>query len=515
MIVSKIKLDNIRGFKGSTSLEFSENINVFCGLNNSGKSTILESISCIDTNVFNSKDLYFSTSSGSYSINIQLNQNESTKNLGDNSSLSNQEIKSKTINIECLIGGMQNIYTEDNVSPSMGMRNGAIAGKLRCFFSERKLRKLQTNVEYQRKFGNDNLIESLTDKIDRIRSNPHTPELALYSKMCLQIFGYEILTGYIDDNKTVVVHVDSKNSIPIVKMGEGVISLAILIVELCSCKGGVFLIEEPENDIHPQMLKILLNLIIESSKLNQFFISTHSNIVLKVLGSEVTTSIYKVKSKKVEDGAPHHYISTIQKISTTDERKILLEELGYELFDYDLWEGWIFFEEYSAEGLIRDYFIPWYVPKLHNKIRTFSARTSNQVAPKFDEFNRLFVYLHLELVYKNKVWVIIDGGDEELKIINEFKDKYVKQGWNPEQFLQLKKHDFEEYYPEKFVEKFRSEILPLKNSNSSKRDKKKELLDEVREWIKNDEINAKLEFEKSAFEIIEVLKIIETGFRVK
>jgi hypothetical protein len=169
------------------------------------------------------------------------------------------------------------------------------------------------------------------------------------------------------------------------------------------------------------------------------------------------------------------------------------------------------FEEYSAEGLIRDFFIPWYVPELQDKIRTFSARTVNQVAPKFDEFNRLFVYLHLESIYKNKVWVIIDGGVEEVKIIDEFKNKYVKHGWYPEQFIQLSKHDFEEYYPEKFAVKFRSDILHLQNSNSSKRDKKKELLVEVREWIKNYEDAAKIEFEKSAFEIIEVLKKLKKG----
>jgi hypothetical protein len=34
-------------------------------------------------------------------------------------------------------------------------------------------------------------------------------------------FRFEILTGYVGGSKTVVVHVDADNSIPIIKMGEG------------------------------------------------------------------------------------------------------------------------------------------------------------------------------------------------------------------------------------------------------------------------------------------------------
>jgi len=63
-------------------------------------------------------------------------------------------------------------------------------------------------------------------------------------------------------------------------MGEGLANIVALLSELAVNSGKLFLIEMPENDLHPQALKALLDLILESSKRNQFIISTHSNIVV-------------------------------------------------------------------------------------------------------------------------------------------------------------------------------------------------------------------------------------------
>ena len=41
-------------------------------------------------------------------------------------------------------------------------------------------------------------------------------------------------------------------------MGEGVANIVGLLVDLCLAENKLFLIEEPENDIHPKALKGLL-----------------------------------------------------------------------------------------------------------------------------------------------------------------------------------------------------------------------------------------------------------------
>jgi len=67
-------------------------------------------------------------------------------------------------------------------------------------------------------------------------------------------------------------------------------------------------------------------------------------------------------------------------------------------------------------------------------------------------------------------------------------------------------HDFEKYYPEEFQERV-SVILNIRDTQE-KRKQKKELLNEVKEWIKDNEEEAKSKFKESAKEVIEKLKNI-------
>ncbi|TAF73814.1 MAG: hypothetical protein EAZ53_11320 [Bacteroidetes bacterium] len=189
-----------------------------------------------------------------------------------------------------------------------------------------------------------------------------------------------------------------------------------------------------------------------------------------------------------------------------EERRQVLEDLGYDFFDFDLWKGWLFLEESSAEIIIRDYLIDWFVKPLKNKIRTFSAGGTSAIIPKFEDFDKLFVFLHLEPTYKNKVWIIIDSGEEEKIIITKIRDKYTKSGWNESNFGQFNEHDFEKYYPLDFQPKV-DEIIKISDKQKL-RDSKKQLLEEVKQWIAEDENIAKEKFKESAKEVIERLKQI-------
>ena len=68
-------------------------------------------------------------------------------------------------------------------------------------------------------------------------------------------------------------------------------------------------------------------------------------------------------------------------------------------------------------------------------------------------------------------------------------------------------HDFELYYPEHFRDSVQ-EALSVRDRNE-KRKRKKALLDQVENWIREDEDKAKGEFRKSASEVIELLQSIE------
>ncbi|MBI3234034.1 MAG: ATP-binding protein [Bacteroidetes bacterium] len=118
-------------------------------------------------------------------------------------------------------------------------------------------------------------------------------------------------------------------------MGEGVANILGLIVDLCIADEKIFLIEEPENDIHPKALKTLLNLIIEKSTTNQFFISTHSNIVAKYLGSVSDAKLFNITNNERDSEREKLFISRIEVVPNNHEaRRRVLEDLGYEFFRY-------------------------------------------------------------------------------------------------------------------------------------------------------------------------------------
>ncbi|KKM62331.1 hypothetical protein LCGC14_1522770 [marine sediment metagenome] len=372
------------------------------------------------------------------------------------------------------------------------------------FTSKRKVTQLAHDVHDPavRLVSKD--FSNLNAKIDNLCSGLDTPEYEFYVTACEDILGFKIATGATGSGKEAGYRINNRDIISLSAMGEGVMNILGLIVHLAVAQDNLFLIEEPENDLHPRALKKLLRLIAEKAGQNQFIITTHSHIVLRALGAVPGAKVFHVTGKPV-DRIP---TSTIVDVSESpDQLRIVLDELGYELQDFGLWDAWLILEESSAETIIKKYLIPWFVPSLRGRLRTYSARCRSEVKPKVTDFNKLFVFLHLQPIYKNRAWIVIDAGEEEEEVITNLKTMYAAGGWRPEQFLQFEKHDFEEYYPEEF-ETQRREALGME-AGREKMKKKTALLAEVEEWIAADVGRATAAFGTSAEEVIGILKVIE------
>jgi hypothetical protein len=286
-------------------------------------------------------------------------------------------------------------------------------------------------------------------------------------------------------------------------MGEGVANILGLLLDLCMAEDKIFLIEEPENDIHPKALKKVLNLILKKSEKNQFIITTHSNIVLKYLGADLHNKIFNVKMH-LSDKLP---TSTIKEVDNSPiSRRQILEDLGYELLDFDISDTWLILEESSAEAIIKDFLIPEFVPSLKDRLKICASTGVDKVTARFEAIHSLCLFFHLQKPLNDRIWVLVDDGEKEKKIIEDLKNKY--KSWNPDRFLQFKEHDFENYYPEKFKAKFKE--LLTKNSNE-KREGKRSLLEEVKLWCKNNRDEAKEAFSQSASEVIKILEDIKNN----
>ena len=103
--------------------------------------------------------------------------------------------------------------------------------------------------------------------------------------------------------------------------------------------------------------------------------------------------------------------------------------------------------------------------------------------------------------------MLVDAGKNEAEIMEKMKASYSASGWNEENFIQFTEHDFERYYPARFQEQV-TEVLRGAD-RKQRQERKKALLDEVKQWIADYPDDAKTEFASSAKEVIEILKAIK------
>ena len=61
------------------------------------------------------------------------------------------------------------------------------------------------------------------------------------------------------------------------------------------------------------------------------------------------------------------------------------------------------------------------------------------------------LFTHLEKLYRNRAWVIVDGDKSGVEVIEQLRRRYSDR-WNPDRFRTLSEEDFERYYPPLFAE---------------------------------------------------------------
>ncbi|KQT37646.1 ATP-dependent endonuclease [Methylophilus sp. Leaf414] len=495
MFVSRIQIENFRSIEHTQpNLELSR-INVLVGANNAGKSSVLKALHLLQRSINPSPEVR--VGSAAFRVEMYLNEipighpilRDRTSTQGSLSIIGTSE------------GGTS--YTFDYGSGSF-FTNPVPAEEpyhfVIPFLSKRKTAQFNQDVRVQHAKAIADDLQYLSAKLSRI-STPGYPTHEIYKRTCIAVLGFLVSAIPSDSGLRPGIYLDDGSTLPIEQMGEGVPNIVAFLISLADSKGKLFLIEELENDLHPKALKAILDLIIESSKHNQFVVSTHSNIVVRHLASIADSKLYNIKAVA---GVLPTKAEIVLVPPTVEARMEVLSELGYSFSDFDLWDGWLILEEASAERIIRDYLIPWFVPEL-TRVRTLSAGGVNSVEATFADFNRLVRFTHLEKAYKNRGWVRVDGDSIGTEIVDRLKNDYGT--WESNRFATYTYPQFEQYYPKEF-EKQVVRVLNLPRSKE-KSEAKKQLLDEVRAWLdKEDKVIAKAALAASAREIIDDLKVI-------
>jgi hypothetical protein len=508
MRITNLSIENWKSFAKVEELSLGS-INVLVGRNNSGKSAVLRAVHLMQEEaVLRIGDVRIGTRSAQ--INLVLGgenlAGDVHRYFGDSNITTNDGIP-LFLSIGKLQGQNAGLDFTRRFDP--GRTNAEpklIEGRepgnfIYTYFSKRKVFRFEEQVNQENTIAIGSDLRFLVSKVNRLAAQNYEGHEE-YEKLCLDVLGFPIGTFASANGSQAGITIGRHERIPIEAMGEGVSSMLGLIVDLCMADGHLFLIEEPENDIHPESLKALLKVIVDKSGQNQFIVTTHSNIVTRYLGAASNSKIFVVESEQRLNEVP---TSTIREIEPTPEARIeVLRDLGYELSDFDLWDGWIILEEASAETVI-SYLIRWFFPRL-TRVRTVSSGGVTKAAPMFEEFRRLFLFAHLEPQYRHRAWLVVDGDEVGKDVVTKLQDNY--KTWPAEHFRTWTHGDFERFYPARFAERVDA-VFALRGQE--KREAKHQLTRDVKQWCDEHPGEAKSEFAGSAAEVFEFLREIETS----
>lgn len=498
MHVTHVNINGFRSIETTPKSIVLNNLNILVGANNAGKSSIIKALHLLQSGSLNPDDIR----AGHEAFTVQIYLKDIP--LG-HLILKGREWNSGEFSIYYDRKGKLSLtlsQVENSVNTEQ-IPNREPTHFVVPFLAKRKTASFTQDVRQDFALSIANDLQYLAAKLARI-SNPSYPTHDAYVRTCKAVLGFLVSAVPGDQGLKPGIYLPDRSTIPIEQMGEGVPNIAALLISLAESQGKLFLIEEPENDLHPKALKALLDLIIESSKYNQFVISTHSNIVVRHLASVDGSKLFNIKTEP--DFLPTK--ASIELVPQTVEARMeVLKELGYSFADFDLWDGWLILEESSAERIIRDYLIPWFVPEL-TRIRTLSTGGADSVEPTFHDFNRLVRFTHLEEAYRNKGWVRVDGDAKGVGIVERLKRSYAT--WESNRFANYKESQFEKYYPKVFTKEVEA---ALGLEGQKRREAKKVLLEKVRSWLDEDRSRAEAALQESAKEIIEDLKIIASQLK--
>jgi AAA domain, putative AbiEii toxin, Type IV TA system/AAA ATPase domain len=365
-------------------------------------------------------------------------------------------------------------------------------------FSRRKTMNYENSVNSERGRHITENDSGITSRLSMLLAGDN-PEGLRYRELMQHVLGVFVGVFPNEHGHQPGLAITPDETIPLDRMGEGVSGALVLLAELASPGARTFLIEEPENDLHPKALRELVNVILDAVPEKQFIVSTHSDLVLRHLGSIDGATIYRT-TMRLDGGVP---TTSFLPVADAFDRYDLLEELGYEASTA---LGWLIFEESTAERIVNQILIPEFAPRLA-ALRSVSARGASGVIPHFEDLHRTVLFAHLS--GDRRAWVIVDGDAAGQRATKELKRRY--KDWPAERFVNLPRDAFEKFYPPRF-EKAASKALACRDGREKMR-LKGALVDEICAWARKEPELAKADFAKSATEVVAVLVGIEEQLR--
>lgn len=248
--------------------------------------------------------------------------------------------------------------------------------------------------------------------------------------------------------------------------GLGLQDLLILLYFSIEPTNSIILIEEPENHIHPEIQRRLIRFLSEETN-KQYFIATHSNIFLN------TTYANRIFFTSIEKGEV--------KVSDATKRTEILNELGYSASDNLVSDLIILVEGPTDTPIIEEYLKKFGIDATYN-IKTWALGG--------DIMSQLDLSVFAE---RYKVIALIDNDPKSGKIRRKFQEK-CKELSIP--VTKLKRYAIENYFSVRALKEIFKGQIP---STFTDIDPDKSLEEQIKMNVKNN--NRKLAQEMTLEEI--------------
>ncbi len=292
-MINHIRVQEIKGLKQCDLLDLGK-INVFCGKNNSGKSTILEGLNIINRRFVGIRsDENIAQPLFEVTANI-LGLNSKDPKLDSYKAILNKKLMSRDVWFSNEIEEFGNTVMEEYCNSYGLTRNDyllkSLYGEFRRLFPKVPSITLlppKRHLELQKELNTSEAIGSEGKGILNFlffakNQEENTPNKDLYYKIgdafrnISSGFSFDV---FLRSANNLVLRFKHKDSdwINSVDCGLGLQDLLVMLYFAIEPKFEILLIEEPENHMHPEMQKKLLAFLKEQAS-KQFFLSTHSSI---------------------------------------------------------------------------------------------------------------------------------------------------------------------------------------------------------------------------------------------
>ena len=194
--------------------------------------------------------------------------------------------------------------------------------------AERDIKSEKRDISFIIDSHGNGFTSTLNFQIHNVKGNPKVKEyiLATLNKIMQNDDSFSDIDILDSDNDVSIYLYNGDNRIPLSQMGSGLktilMVIAILFLGYEKDKKSMFIFEELENNLHPEIQRRLFNFIYDFSKEHNtpVFLSTHSHVAINIFYGKEKVSLYHIS--KIGG------VSRIENIKDNLKKAIVLDDLG-------------------------------------------------------------------------------------------------------------------------------------------------------------------------------------------